>query len=115
MRRMSFVMTESQLLDGSKTVTRRLGWAELKPGARLLAVRKAMGLRLGEKQVVLGTITVVDVRRELLSEISDSDCAAEGFPGISPAEFVTMFAKSMGCPPRTIVTRIEFEFEPCEA
>ena len=43
MRMMSFALTERQLMDGSKTVTRRTGWANLRPGERLLAVRKAMG------------------------------------------------------------------------
>ena len=47
MRNMSFALTEAQLLDGTKTVTRRLGWTMLKPGDHFRAVRKAMGLRKG--------------------------------------------------------------------
>ena len=91
MRMMSFALTERQLMDGSKTVTRRTGWANLKPGTRLLAVRKAMGLKKGENIQPLCEIEVVSVRRERLGDIEDSDCAAEGFPDLSAAQFVDMF------------------------
>lgn len=87
MRLMSFALTTAQLLDGSKTVTRRVGWANLKPGDRLKAVRKAMGLRLGEKVDVLAEIEVVSVRRERLDAVDAVDCIAEGFPDMSPDEF----------------------------
>ena len=70
MRMMSFALTERQLMDGSKTVTRRIGWRDLKPGARLLAVRKAMGLKPGEKVQPLCEIEVVSVRRERLDAIT---------------------------------------------
>lgn len=109
MRRMSFALTEQQLLDGSKTVTRRLGWAFLKAGDDLLAVRKCMGLKRGERQTVLANIRVVSVRRERLYNITRSDVAREGFPDMSPAAFVNMFCKAMGCKPSAFVTRIEFK------
>jgi hypothetical protein len=103
-------MTEPQFLSGEKSVTRRLGWSALTTGTRLLAVRKAMGLRKGEKQHSLGEIEVVRVDREPLHAIAqyDDDCAREGFPNMSPNEFVAMFCKHMGCKPATLVTRIEF-------
>lgn len=110
MRRMSFALTEQQLLDGTKTVTRRLGWRTLKPGAELLAVRKAMGLRRGERQHVLGRIRVVSVRREPLFSMPAGDCAAEGFPNMTPSVFVTFFCGANDCKPETEVTRIEFAF-----
>jgi hypothetical protein len=108
-RSMSFSLTERQFLDGSKTVTRRLGWASLGPGARLRAVRKAMGLKKGEQQVVLGTLLVTGVTREELGVISQADVVREGFPEMTPEEFVAMFCKHMGGKPNQIVTRIEFE------
>ena len=108
MRRISFSLTERQFCDGSKTVTRRVGWSTLKPGEHLMAVRKAMGLKKGEHQHVLGEIEVVSVRREMLSCISWEDCAREGFPELSPAEFVAMFCREMSCRLDRIVTRIEF-------
>lgn len=107
-RRMSFAMTTDQLLDGSKTVTRRMGWRDLEAGARLLAVEKCMGLAKGEKHVILAEIEVVDVRREPLEAITVEDCIAEGFPDMSPAAFVGMFMSAMRCEAGDEVTRIEF-------
>lgn len=109
MRRMSFSLTERQLLDGTKTVTRRLGWANLRPGQKVLAVRKTRGLRKGERQEPLAVIVVRDVRRERLDAITAEDVVREGFPDLSPDEFVTMFCEHMRCDPTTYVTRIEFE------
>jgi len=73
MRQMSFSLTEQQLLDGSKTITCRLGWEFLKHGDRLRAVRKAMGLKKGEHPVILGEIEVVMVSRERLCCIRQSE------------------------------------------
>lgn len=97
MRMMSFALTERQLMDGTKTVTRRTGWANVKPGERLLAVRKAMGLKAGEKAVVLCEIEVVSVRRERLDDITPAEVLAEGFPEWTndPPAFVRMFCKHM--------------------
>ena len=108
MKRISFSLTKPQFLNGTKTVTRRLGWKSLKAGEHLLAVEKAMGLRKGEKQVVLGEIRVVDARQEPLNVIPLYDCAREGFPEMTPAEFVEMFCRHMRCKPTDLVTRIEF-------
>ncbi len=108
MRRISFSMTEAQFLDGSKTVTRRLGWKTLQSGERLTAVRKAMGLKKGEKQHILGDIVVVNVGREPLDAIDEVDVRHEGFPDMTPAQFVEMFCGHMKCKPWRDVTRIEF-------
>jgi hypothetical protein len=105
---MSFFLTEPQLLDGTKTVTRRLGWKLLKPETQLLAVNKCQGLKPGEKARILATVEVVSVRQERLDAITQEDCAREGFPHMSPREFVTMFCRHMKCQPETVVTRIEF-------
>jgi hypothetical protein len=105
MRMMSFALTERQLMDGSKTVTRRTGWQNLKPGTRLLAVRKAMGLKPGEKVVVLCEVDVVSVRRERLDAITPADVAAEGFPEWANHvdEFVRMFTAHMRVPAEAVV------------
>lgn len=110
MRRMSFALTERQFLAGEKDVTRRLGWAFLRPGDHVLAIRKGMGLARGEKQVVLGEIETVSVRRELLDAIlaNRDDCRREGYPELRPDEFVSMFCAAMRCHPGVTVTRIEF-------
>ena len=112
---MSFALTEPQLMDGSKTVTRRTGWATLKPGTRLLAVRKAMGLKAGEKVQPLCEIEVISGRRVTLDDITFDDCAREGFPCYSPDDFTAMFIKHMGIrttPDKAFVTRIELRKVP---
>lgn len=110
MRRMSFMLTKRQIQQREKTVTRRLGWANLKPGQRFLGVEKAMGLKAGEKQVVLAELECVSNRAEPLSAMNDDDCAREGFPEMNAAEFVAMFMKHMKCTPETPVQRIEFKY-----
>ena len=107
--RMSFAMTERAFLDGSKDVTRRLGWRKAPAGTRALAVRKCMGLKKGEKQVLLGAIEIISSRWERLDAIDADECRREGFPTMTPAEFVAFFCKSHhGCKPSTLVNRIEF-------
>ncbi|UEC05470.1 ASCH domain-containing protein [Burkholderia vietnamiensis] len=121
MRNISFMLTPGQILDGSKTVTRRLGWLHLRPGDLLQGVEKGMGLRKGEKVQRLRTIRVVDVRPEALSamtadpEYGRAECVREGFgnhPELrEPAAFVTFFCRThRGCRPETTVTRIAFEY-----
>lgn len=123
MRNMSFALTTSQIMEGTKTVTRRLGWLHAKPGQLLRPVRKCMGLRPGERLDVLrDPILIVDVRREPLRAMLDDldygfvECALEGF-GLHPdyrfpSAFVDMFcATHRGCRPETVVTRIAFSYE----
>ena len=61
MRLMSFSETTDQIRARTKTVTRRDGWDNLRPGERLWAVEKAMGLRKGQK--VLGMTIVEGVKK----------------------------------------------------
>lgn len=106
---MSFALTERQFLDGTKTVTRRLRWQKAQPGTLAIAVRKCMGLKRGERQVVLGGIEILSTRHERLELIDRDECAREGFPHMSPADFVALFcAANKGCRPTTFVNRIEY-------
>jgi hypothetical protein len=108
MRNMSFALTTTQVMESTKTVTRRLGWLTLKPGQQIRPVRKCMGLRPGEKLDVLrDPLTVVSVRREpLRAMLDDLDPVYQW-----PSSFVGMFcATHKGCTPETIVTRIEFAY-----
>lgn len=120
---MSFALTEQQVLQQTKSVTRRMGWLMLQPGHMVQPVRKGMGLKPGEKTVKLGPpIRIVNVRREPLRQLLDFpgdygfvECRLEGFgshPVLQwPSEFVTFFCGShRGCTPETIVTRIAFEY-----
>lgn len=115
-RNISFALTTQQFRDRTKTVTRRLGWRNLKAGDILQAVEKGMGLKPGEKIVKLGLIRVVDVTFESLDTMLQSsgygrgECEMEGFPGMTGQEFVEMFSKNMKCEPDVEVTRIEFEY-----
>lgn len=116
-RQISFSMTTRQFLDGSKDVTRRMGWLNLQAGDVLRAVEKAMGLKKGAKVKELGLIRVVSVRREPLRDMIDRDdgygfeeARREGFPNDSPPSFMDFFCKGhKGCTPNSLVTRIEFE------
>jgi len=128
---MSFSMTTGAIRDGSKTVTRRLGWYFLKPGDVLWAVEKGMGLKKGEKVKRLALIRVVSAEREDLDYLLGPYCypqtdggrfdaaaeiVREGFPGMTPTEFVEMFCRANGLefkPPYWApwpVNRIEFEY-----
>lgn len=119
MRQISFALTTRQFIAGTKTVTRRMGWKNLKPGTLLCAVEKSQGLKKGEKVKKLGTIRVVSVRREKLRQMTvDQDYGgrevrAEGFADYFPEAFVSMFCRThKGCEPSTEITRIEFERVP---
>lgn len=108
------MLTEKQYVDGTKSVTRRLGWLTLKPGDKFMGANKCQGLKKGEKSRDLGPSVVVSVRRECLNEITDEDVFREGFPGKDRAWFVAMFCEAHKCWPDTFVTRIEFKRLPAE-
>ena len=96
MRNISCSHTTGQVLMRSKTVTRRIGWRFLKAGTFLRVVKKAMGLKPGEKIEPLAIVRVTSVRRERLDEMTDRDCKLEGYPGMKAAEFVAMFCEKFG-------------------
>ena len=110
MRNMSFSMTTPQILERSKTVTRRLGWWNLKEGQHVRAVKKAMGLKKGEKIQPLTEIEIVSVRSEPLNVITQDDVIKEGFPDFTPQDFIDMICKHYKVKPDVIVNRIEFKY-----
>ena len=110
MRHMSFMHTTPQMHDRSKTVTRRKGWENLKPGDRLLAVEKGQGLKKGEKVKPICVIEVVNNWREYLQTITSSDVKKEGYPLMSKREFILMFCEHMRVLPITKISRIEFRY-----
>ena len=109
-RNMSFTMTTEQVRRREKTVTRRIGWAFLKPGDVLCAVEKAQGLKKGEKVKRICKIVVVSTRWEPLDDITKEDCVKEGFPEMAPHEFCAMFCRANNWESGKDVNRIEFGY-----
>ncbi|MGW3279984.1 hypothetical protein [Nocardia rhamnosiphila] len=110
-RLMSVSLTEAQVCDRSKTVTRRLGWTMLRPGDRLTLCRKVMGRRRGEPLIRIVDVEVISTRREPLDVITAEEVVAEGFPQMSTTEFVDFFcATHRGCRPDTEITRIQWRY-----
>jgi len=107
---MSFMLTKDQIKQKTKTVTRRLGWKKLKTGTIINACEKCQGLKKGEKVNVICRIRITDVRQEQLNKITNDDCTREGFPHMTPSEFIQMFKTHMKCEDTEIVSRIEFEY-----
>ena len=121
-RLMSVALTEPQVRDQSKTVTRRLGRKFLKQGDIVTLVRKSMGLRKGEKVVRICDVEVVRVRREPVWCITDEDIVREAVPWdrfdelwadtnqATHGAWVRWFCRQMKCTPCTEVTRIEWRY-----
>lgn len=110
-RLLSVALTTPQVRRREKTVTRRVGWRMLKPGDELTLCPKVRGRRVGEPLERIVTVEVVSVRREPLSAITADDTRAEGFPSMSPQEFVEFFcATHKGVQPDTEITRIEWAY-----
>lgn len=134
-RLMSVAFTEQAVVDRSKTVTRRKGWWEdkngrrlLKAGDRLTLCRKVMGRKPGEPLVRLAEVEVVSVRREPLCAVAGPyatdqnggtiwpEMIAEGFPEMSPAEFMLkFFIDAQGIGAMDDVTRIKWRYLDAEA
>lgn len=125
-RRMSCSMTVGPVRRREKDVTRRHGasWTTLAAGDRLVLIEKGMGLPKGAHQVVLDTVEVVDVRLEPLSLVDEAECLREGFPEMSPVEFMRFWLAGHGmkqakkladdevlaCAERTFCRRIEWKY-----
>jgi hypothetical protein len=114
---MSFFLTTEQMRNRTKDVTRRMGWKFLKPGDVVMACVKAIGLRKGEKIERIHPIKILSNEPEPLIDIHYRPCRnrskkteveREGFPDMSPAQFVKMLCDHYGCKRDVIVNRIEF-------
>ena len=111
------MLTTQQVIDGTKDVTRRFGWNHLKIGEKIMACEKCQGLGKGGKINRLRMIEIVAVKKELADEITRYDepskeCAREGFPDMSPEDFVTMLCNANNKRPSDTVNRIEFRYLP---
>jgi hypothetical protein len=108
-KNMSFSITTRQMYEGTKDVTRRLGWSSLNAGDIVYAVEKGTGLKKGEKIRRIGLIEIVSVSQEPLWKITKADVIREGFPEMNAAEFVDMFCATHKCTMYQWVNRIEFK------
>lgn len=109
-RNMSFAMTTDQVIKQTKTVTRRFGWWFLKTGDEVRCVKKAMGLKKGEKIEPLAMVRIKSTRAEPLHAITKADVVKEGFPDWTTEQFVQMLVDHYKVDPSEIVNRIEFEY-----
>ena len=111
-RNMSFMLTTQQVIDRTKTVTRRLGWKHLKPGELFWACEKCQGLGKGGKINRLSLARCISNTPEPVDQIKDrpDDVAKEGFPDMTPSQFVVMFCRHMKCEAGRIIQRIEYEY-----
>lgn len=117
-RLMSVAYTEDAVVERRKTVTRRIGWWRdkngrhlVRPGDHLTLCRKVMGRKKGEPLVKLAEVEVVSVSRERLDSITADDVEREGFPGMTPRQFVQkFFCDAQGIPGDATVTRIAWRY-----
>ena len=93
-----------------KSETNQMGWRRLKAGDEFWAVVKCQVLEKGEKHTPLAKLRCLSTSRERLDSISPADVNREGFPQLTPADFVAMFSKMNGCKPKSQVTRIAFAY-----
>lgn len=112
----SFFLTTQQILDRTKSVTRRRKAKKparrLKPGELFWAVEKVQGLKKGEKHKRLSLLRCLKNDDVVLNgpTLTIADVGREGFPDRSPIEFVAMFCREMKCQADEEVQRIEFEY-----
>lgn len=102
------MLTTAQMYSKTKTKTRRLGWWNLSPGEILNAVEKGQGLKRGEKMRHIGPIQEVEHHSEPLNAITQAEVIAEGFPELTPHQFVEMFCRANKCAADEMVNVITF-------
>lgn len=115
MRLMAVSLTEQQVEAGTKDVTRRMGWDVAEPGMPLALCRKVMGRKRRdgtvEPLVRLRTVVVTEAYKEPLGAITQDEVIREGFPDMTPDEFVAFFcATHRKAAPDRPVTRIAWRY-----
>ena len=113
---MSFSMTTDPFRRKIKTVTRRDGWDNIKLGEIHHGIEKGQGLKRGEHVVVIHDFIPTSSRWEPLQYLLDDpeygkrEVILEGFPNLTPAQFVDMLCKKNKCTPDKLFNRIEFKY-----
>lgn len=118
MRNMSFSMTEAKYILRLKDLTRRDGWAFLKPAELFMGVNKVRGFRKGEYPIKFHPSMCISNVPEPLNDIvkrsfrdGKYEVAREGYPAWigREEEFVRIYVKMNGGPEDKIINRIEFQ------
>jgi hypothetical protein len=115
MRMISFALTPEQCRARTKTETRRTGWGFARERDKLLGVSKVMGFRKGESITdvaeLFGVIEIERLYREPLNSITQESVTAEGFPDLTPEQFVERFlAHARNMLPRDLITVVRFRW-----
>ena len=112
MRNISVALTKKQVRARAKTVTRRKGWRFVKIGELLQPVDRVMGFKKGQRPKKIGRpVRVLLVTIERLYQITPDECRREGFPELTPEQFVELYCKANGGDENQEVTRIEWRYE----
>ena len=115
-RNMSFALTTEQYRNRTKDVTRRNGWAFALVGDVVNGCEKCQGLKKGEHIVRIGQHTWINLRWEPLRRMIDDieygqrEVIREGFPNMTPQQFVEMYCNENKCIPETVIHRMEFTY-----
>ncbi len=115
-RNMSFVLTKQQYRNQTKFVTRRNGWKFARVCDIVNGCEKCQGLKKGERVVKMGQHYWINLRWEPLRRMIDDldygrkEVVLEGFPDLTPHEFVKMYCEHNKCEPETVVHRMEFAY-----
>lgn len=118
---MSFFLTQQQVRNRTKFVTRRLGWRHLKRGERFTAILKGQGIPKGGKVERICQLECVQNWPEPLSVMINDpaygkkEATKEGFPEMSGQQFAEMFIRHNNRPAHPVtldtpINRIEFKY-----
>jgi hypothetical protein len=132
MQNISFTATIPQFRARQKHRTRRGNkngptWKNLKPGDVLMGCEQCQGLGKGGKIVRMGPIVILETNIERVDEIIrrparhikpcqimptwwGDETTLEGFPELTPFQFVDMFCEMNDCEPETEINNILFDY-----
>ena len=134
MKNISFTATKPQFRAHQKHVTRRGNkngptWKNLKPGDVIMGCEQCQGLGKGGKIVKMGAIIILDATPEPIDTIIKrpvrdtprriedqypfalpSETTLEGFPELTPAQFVDMLCEMNDCEQETEFNRVLFDY-----
>ena len=102
-------------LPNTDVTRRRIPKRPRAPGQHVTAVEKMQGLKKGEHQVVWAELKFVSIEHEPLGDIISrpyrnsqvSEVTREGFPELTPEEFVEMVIRQYGRKKMNVDTMIE--------